>query len=88
MNIRRALAFTGLLCLVPIGKGLLEGMLTVQVAAQRALTLVAILWVLEHFVVPLVLMVTFPANSHGGPATANAPAPVSDELSALPEADE
>ena len=83
MNVRRYLAFVGLLCLVPIGKGLMTGMLTVPAAAQRALTLVAILWVLEHFVVPLVLMVAFPAVAH-----APIPAPVADAASGLPESEE
>ena len=55
----------------------------VPAAAQRALTLVAILWVLEHFVVPLVLMVAFPAVAH-----TPIPAPVADAASALPESEE
>ena len=81
MNVRRFLAFVGLMCLVPIAKGLLDGMLTVPVAAQRALTLVAILWVLEHFVVPVVLMVAFPVTQHGPP-----PVPaVADGMSGSPE---
>jgi hypothetical protein len=79
MNFRRALAFVGLLCLVPIGRGLMAGTLTVVTAAQRALTLVAILWLLEHFVVPLVLAFAFPPNPVG------IPAPVQDVASALPE---
>lgn len=85
MNPRRFLAFIGLLCLVPIAKGLLDGMLTVPVAAQRALTLVAIIWVLEHFVVPVVLMVAFPAAQHAVPAGAPA---VTDGASPLPEENE
>ena len=83
MNVRRFLASVGLLCLVPIGKGLMTGMLTIPAAAQRALTLVAILWLLEHFVVPVVLMFTFPANAHHA-----VPAPVSDGPSPLPEDEE
>ena len=83
MNVRRFLAFVGLFCLVPIGKGLMTGMMTVPAAAQRALTLVAILWVLEHFVVPFVLMAAFPNATH-----ASLPAPVSDGASAMPEIDE
>lgn len=72
MNFRRVLAFIGLLCLVPIGRGLMEGMLTIQAAAQRALTLVAIIWVLEHFVVPVVLAMAFPSIHQAGHAS---PAP-------------
>lgn len=81
-NVRRFLATVGLLCLVPIGKGLITGMLTVQAAAQRALTLVAIIWVLEHFVVPLVLMFTFPPTAH------HTAAPATNGPSALSETDE
>jgi hypothetical protein len=83
MNVRRVLASVGLLCLVPIGKGLMTGMLTVPAAAQRALTLVAILWLLEHFVVPLVLMFTFPSPAH-----AVVTAPAGDVVSPLPEDEE
>lgn len=83
MNVRRFLAFVGLLCLAPIGKGLMTGMLTVPVAAQRALTLVAILWVLEHFVVPVVLMVAFPTGTQASVA-----APATDVSSPLPDTEE
>ena len=44
--IRRLLATVGMLCLVPIGRGLLDGSLTVFVAAQRAAVLVAVIWLL------------------------------------------
>ncbi len=70
MNFRRVLAFIGLMCLVPIGRGLMEGMLTIQAAAQRALILVAIIWLLEHFVVPVVLAMAFPSVQHVAQSTA------------------
>ncbi|HVT77238.1 MAG TPA: hypothetical protein VHD87_09420 [Acidimicrobiales bacterium] len=61
--IRRLLAAVGILCLVPIGRGLLMGSLTVFTAAQRAMVLITIIWLLERFVVPLIVAVAF----HDGP---------------------
>lgn len=70
---RRFLAMVGLACLVPIGHGLLSGSLTIVAAAQRGLTLLAILWVLEHLVVPVVMLLAFPAL-----ASAERPTPAGD----------
>lgn len=83
-SIRRLLAIGGLFCLYPIGRGLVAGTLTVPAAAQRAVILLAVLWVLEHIVVPFVIAMAFP-SSHvdtpigvGHPATVNAPTDGSD----------
>ena len=74
-GVRRVLAIGGLFCLVPIGRGLVNGSLTVPAAAGRALTLLVVLWLLEHIVVPLVMAFAFPSTpiGVGQPATVNAP---------------
>ena len=58
--IRRLLATVGMLCLVPIGQGLLMGSLTVFAAAQRAAVLVTVIWLLERFAVPFIVAMAFP----------------------------
>lgn len=58
--IRRLLASVGMLCLVPIGRGLLMGSLTVFAAAERALVLIAVISLLERFVVPFIVAMAFP----------------------------
>lgn len=78
-SIRRVLAIGGLFCLYPLGRGLVAGTLTIPAAAQRAVILVAVLWLLEHIVVPVVLAAAFPTGGIdtpvgvGQPATINAP---------------
>lgn len=69
--IRRLLATVGMLCLVPLGRGLLLGSLTIFAAAQRAAVLVAVIWLLERFVVPVIVAMAFPesaAVAHAGAA--------------------
>jgi len=69
--IRRLLAFVGMLCLIPIGRGLLMGSLTVFGAAQRALVLVGAIWLLQRYVVPFIVAMAFPdtaAVAHISPA--------------------
>lgn len=51
--ISRAITVAGLVCILPIGRGLLDGSLTIAAAGERALVLLAALWLLEHTVVPL-----------------------------------
>lgn len=83
-SVRRWLAIGGLFCLYPIGRGLVAGTLTVPAAAQRAVILLGVLWVLEHIVVPFVFAMAFPPSHAdtpiglGHPATANAPTDGSD----------
>jgi hypothetical protein len=52
-----------MLCLIPIGRGLMMGTLTVFAAAQRAAVLVAMIWLLQRFVVPLIVAMAFPETA-------------------------
>ena len=70
--IRRLLATVGMLCLIPIGRGLTAGTLTVFAAAQRAAVLLAVIWLLQRYVVPLVVALAFPDEAlvaHAASAT-------------------
>jgi hypothetical protein len=67
-----------MLCLIPIGRGLLMGTLTVFAAAQRGLVLVAVIWLLERFAVPFIVAMAFP-ETQMAPAVAPAVDPTSGE---------
>ena len=56
----RALGALGLLGLVPIGLGLVQGRLAVETAATRAVVLLAMLMVIEIVVLPLLVSVLGP----------------------------
>jgi hypothetical protein len=67
-----------MLCLIPIGRGLLAGSLTVFAAAQRGLVLVGVIWLLERFAVPFIVAMAFP-EVHTAPVAAPATDPTSGE---------
>jgi hypothetical protein len=63
----RALAAIGLVGLVPLALGLLRGTLTVDAAGFRAAVLLAVLALVERFVLPFRALLVGPRRPDDGP---------------------
>lgn len=73
--ISRPIAVPGLVCMAALGRALVGGSLTVGAAANRAVVLMAVLWLLDRVVRPLVAELLRPPQRRLADADRGGPGP-------------